>query len=784
MMISTTSMTGLACFVPNITTPDIFEYVTIGSILNDIRTGKHSKALSALPDPTQNATEYKRLKKKLPSWAVNGTFTAKVDNNSFCESSGYFGIDIDSLNQADLLNTKEILVNQPYITAVWLSPSKQGLKVLLRVADDLIHSDKAFKDVYNQVEPAMAGLGITIDKACKDVRRLCFVGSDPEIHINTSAVPFPYTPITFQFTAKSIEAMAIERCVGIMQTASPGNRHNTRLRAGRLAGGYVAGNLANEERLLNELLRASDSIADDGLTSEEECKAITDAMFDGKKSPIANINDGSYLVDPEPKPTHTATSATNEPQPLFNEALDAEHKYCSVDLMRHIDDKHVIKRLSMQIARETYLPVNSVFLTGLAVFSAMTSRKYAVQYPNKNTLPLGLYVIAEQPSGTSKTRCLNTFEKPFKEIRKRLCNKALKEFKDFLKGLGEEKPTPEQKSKLKELETEWQRLKAGLFVTNGTAESLEPVTTKNNGFFSAVSSEQGLFNSLLGKSYKAEGNSNNNDMLLNGFDGGEVHTVRVSREAYSGDVVGAVCCFAQAGSIESVLKESNGTGLAERFLMLSEPHSLGQRDHTRVVESDPMLMIAYQTFCLNMESILATPLLPEDLNNLFISDLGFELIAQYRNKIEPYLADGGRYAHISLRGAASKINMQIMKIAANLHIADSAYEPNIPDKHVISAIAIAGELIEANLKLCQDKGIMGIKAEFTSILSLFEKDQRPRTERTIIQAKSQTKPFKDFTGNKSKLILDTLTEMVSQRLLNKTVKITGKGKIISYAPAQ
>jgi hypothetical protein len=783
-MITTAGMTGLACFVPNITTPDIFESVTIGSILNDIRTGKHSVALSALPDPTQNATEYKRLKKKLPSWALNGTFTKKVDNNSFCESSGYFGLDIDRLNHTDLLNTKEILVNQPYVTAVWLSPSKQGLKVLLRVADDLIHSDKAFKDVYNKVEFAMAGLGITIDKACKDVRRLCFVGSDPEIYINISAVPFFYAPITLNFTAKSTEAIAIERCVGILLGSSAGNRHDARLKAGRLAGGYVAGGLANQQRLLNELRRASDSIADNGVTSAQEYKAITDGISDGQRLPIYDIDDDGYLYDGEQAVTATSstTATTTAPAPLFNEALDAENNYCSVDLMQYIDNSHVIKRLSMQLARETYLPVNTVFLTGLAVFSAMASRKYAVQYPNGNTLPLGLYVIAEQPSGTSKTRCLNTFERPFKEIRKRLCNKALKEFKDYLNGLEDGKATtPDQKSKLKELETEWVRLKAGLFVTNGTAEALEPVTTKNHGFFSAVSSEQGLFNSLLGKSYKAEGSSNNNDMLLNGFDGADVNNVRVNRDAYCGDVVGAVCCFAQAGSIESVLKESNGTGLAERFLMLSEPHSLGKRDHTRVIESDPLLMISYQNVCSNMESILATPLLPEDLSNLFISPTGFQLINQYRNKIEPYLADGGRYSHISLRGAASKIDMQIMKIAANLHIADSSFEPNIPDKHVISAIAIAGELIEANLKLCQDKGIMGVKAEFTSILALFENDQRPRNERSITQGKLKTKPFKEFTGNKSQLIIDTLAEMVGQKLLKRSVDPTGKA---SYSPAQ
>lgn len=781
-MITTAGMTGLACFVPNITTPDIFEPVAIGSILTDILTGKYADTIDALPNPTLYPAEYKAAKKKLQSWALNGTFNGKIENNSFSKSSGYFCIDIDNLKQAELLATKEILVNQPYVTAVWLSPSKQGLKTLIRVDDGLIDCDKVFKDVYFQIESSMAELGIVIDKACKDVRRLCFVSADPEIHINTNAVSFEYTPTTnttLHFTAKSTEAIAIERCVGILLASSDGNRHAARLKAGRLAGGYIAGGLVSEQRVLNDLRRTSDSIADNGVTSSQEYKAITDGIIDGQRSPISDIDDDGYLYDGDQ--AVTATSSTAATAPLFNEALDTENNYCNVNLMQHVDDAHVMKRLSIQLARETYLPVNTVFLTGLAVFAAMASRKYAVQYPNKGTLPLGLYVIAEQPSGTSKTRCLSTFEKPFKEIRKRLCNKAFKEFKDYLNGLGDEKQTPEQKSKLKELETEWVRLKAGLFVTNGTAESLEPVTTKNHGFFSAVSSEQGLFNSLLGKSYKAEGSSNNNDMLLNGFDGGDVNNVRINREAYSGDVVGAVCCFAQAGSIESVLKESNGTGLAERFLMLSEPHSLGKRDHTRVVETDPLLMISYQNVCSNMESILATPLLPEDLSNLFISPTGFRLINEYRNKIEPYLADGGRYSHISLRGAASKIDMQIMKIAANLHIADSSFEPSIPDKHVISGIAIAAELIEANLKLCQDKGIMGVKAEFTSILALFENDQRPRNERSITQGKLKTKPFKEFTGNKSQLIIDTLAEMVGQKLLKRSVDPSGKA---SYSPAQ
>ena len=73
---------------------------------------------------------------------------------------------------------------------------------------------------------------------------------------------------------------------------------------------------------------------------------------------------------------------------------------------------------------------------------------------------------------------------------------------------------------------------------------------------------------------------------------------------------------------------------------------------------------------------------------------------------------------------------------------------------------------------------MGVKAEFTAILSLFEKDQRPRTERIIIQSKSQKTPFKDFSGNKSNLIRETLQEMVKQGLLITTLS----GGKVSYAP--
>ena len=487
----------------------------------------------------------------------------------------------------------------------------------------------------------------------------------------------------------------------------------------------------------------------------------------------------ALIQQPEPDQPYVDNEPMKEQASTFNATLDTEHKYCNVDLLRRVDDSHLLKRLSKQAAAETHLPVNTVFIIGMTVYSSMAARKYSVLYPNGRQLPIGLYSVVEQPSGTGKSWCMGTFQNPFYDIHKAVVDDVLKQIKQFDKRLSDgEELNEAEKTEHEELQAQSKRLNTGLFVSNATPEGLEKTLTHTNGFFSAISSEQGLFNSLLGCSYKSSENSNNNDVVLNGFDGGHVNSVRVTRVGYNGNVIGAVACFAQQGSIETVLKASNGTGLSERFLMLAEPHSLGKRDHTKSALHDDKLTDEYAKSCQFIEHIIKSPREFEGLSNLIISKKGHFKINQYRNRIEPHLVDGGKFSHISLRGAASKINMQIMKIAANLHLIDSGeYVPEIADKHVDAAIDIANELLEANLKLCKDKGIMGMKAEFTAILSLFENDQRPRTRRNIIQSKCQKIPFKDFSGNKSALIKTTLDEMVEQKLLTKIMD-AGKAQYI------
>jgi len=457
----------------------------------------------------------------------------------------------------------------------------------------------------------------------------------------------------------------------------------------------------------------------------------------------------------------------------FNHTLDTEQKYYSLDLLQHIDEGHLLSRMSLAIASDADLPVNSVFLIGLAIFSAMSCRSYVVEYYDHKPLPIGLYVTVEQPSGVGKTRCLSAFVAPFLKTYKKLFSEKKKVIVDSQEHL---------------IEKEIDALEAGLrefskryFISNTTPEGLETSLDSTGGFFGCISSEQALLATLIGDIYKNASveKPKNNEVVLSGFDGGFYNGARSSRISYSGDCVGAIACFSQHGSVLSILNASNGTGLSERFLMAAEPHKLGTRIIKLVGDEHLHLEVEYSNQCEHLCSVLNEPVEFDSLMRLRLTDIGYQLIVNYQNKIENLLTDGGRYSSIGLRGSAAKINMQIMKIAANLHLLErqNRFDSNchiISNKLVLVAIGIAGELMESNYQLSSTLGIIGDKAEFQSIINLFERDNRPKLERNIINAKIQSIPFKNFSGNKSTAVRNCLELMVEQRILKLIVSTEGK----------
>lgn len=504
----------------------------------------------------------------------------------------------------------------------------------------------------------------------------------------------------------------------------------------------------------------------------------TTSLFDGIERDVIELDGGGFQIHP-PLPVYDEAltdasdkSVNNSNQlqrPSHNPILDDEGDYFELDLLKHLDDSHIMKRLAIATAEAIQLPVSTVFLTGLGVFSSIACRRYVVNYEHGGDVPIGLYLIAEQPSGTGKSWCLKTFQKPFfKEHKLRVDTHKKAVLK--LKETPKEEQTDDDKQALKDLLA---NPPMPLFSTNPSPEALEQSLNFTRGFFSAISSEQGMINTLLGLSYGDSKRMNNNDLLLNGYDGGHINSQRIGRDGYCGHVIGALVSFAQNGSIEKMLEASNGTGLAERCLFAAEPHFLGKRDKFRSTAINSEILADYHKIATQLAGIMYHHL-DEDLAALTISQSGHRLITEYLVDIEPHLKDGGKFSHSFMRGAASKLNIQIMKLAANLHLSNGHFfDAEIPDKLVNTAIAIVNDIFEASVQICHKKGVTGEKVELEAVINYLSK-KGTKTEREIINSLRDTVPFKNYSGNKSAAIKKTIRNALFQGLIT---ELNGKFSI-------
>ena len=102
---------------------------------------------------------------------------------------------LDFDNLPDIEEAKRILATLPYVYYAGLSVSGRGLFAIIPIAaqDHTLH-----KTYFHALEKEMQTLGLTIDKACKDVTRLRVVSYDTDPYINpdctTYTLPQPSEP--------------------------------------------------------------------------------------------------------------------------------------------------------------------------------------------------------------------------------------------------------------------------------------------------------------------------------------------------------------------------------------------------------------------------------------------------------------------------------------------------------------------------------------------------------------------------------------------------------------
>ena len=430
---------------------------------------------------------------------------------------------------------------------------------------------------------------------------------------------------------------------------------------------------------------------------------------------------------------------------------------------------------AIQIADFMQFPRDTAVLTALGVISAPVSMKYSICYENGGITPLGVYVATEQPASSGKSTILKMLTRPIQKAISAINKKADEENKQ--KNEDEHK-TPNYRA----------------FVTDATPEGLDTLLPNHFGHFCLASSEQSLIDTVLGLAYNDKTRKANNGLILNGYSGDYHSVARVSRKhSFTGEVFGAVTVISQNGTIDTILENSNGTGIAERFFMLAEPTMLGYRDHARKPEKpDLFLETAYESAVEKLINEYAAqrdrdaPIL-ENLTRLHIPAACWDRMREIKNQIEPMMADGEKYSHSVLRGVAGKFDLRVMKIAGVLHVFESmangkTVRTTIKPEFVDMAIRLVLHSIEDVHRTMLVKGLIGRSAAHDAVLRVMSKGHNPQrgmTNQELYQHLKNVNPFKEYPKPAEK-IKEALQQLTDNHSLFTTEQTRGMKKITAY----
>ncbi len=158
-------------------------------ITKQIQEGKYKEQVEEIRKLIAEGQEKEadRLKKQLPGFTPSGTFENGRKADLLTQYSGYLILDLDKLNPKDLANAKNKAAEIPHTFAAFISPSGNGLKIIVAVSSNAEHHNLAFQQVFDYYEQV---LELEVDPSGKDVCRLCFMSYDPECYRNINAEPF------------------------------------------------------------------------------------------------------------------------------------------------------------------------------------------------------------------------------------------------------------------------------------------------------------------------------------------------------------------------------------------------------------------------------------------------------------------------------------------------------------------------------------------------------------------------------------------------------------------
>ena len=155
-------------------------YRDIESILIRIKDGS-SKSLIKQIRSEKDKSVRQELKKNLPAICFSGTFNKRSDN-SIKEHSGFICLDFDGYKtKKDMMSEKERLSKDRHVFSVFISPSGNGLKAIIKIPKDPDNHKNYFLSLEKHFNSKY------FDKTSKNISRVCYESYDPLIYININS---------------------------------------------------------------------------------------------------------------------------------------------------------------------------------------------------------------------------------------------------------------------------------------------------------------------------------------------------------------------------------------------------------------------------------------------------------------------------------------------------------------------------------------------------------------------------------------------------------------------
>ena len=173
-------MTSLITIFKNIKEVDAPFYRDVSVALDRIKSGANKDTIKMIRS-CKDKGERNEYKKLLPAICFSGQFNKRSDS-SLILHSGIICLDFDDYEKKkDMLQDKEMLCKDKYVYSVFISPSGNGLKVLVKIPQDPDNHVNYFNALSKHFDSTH------FDKTCKNLSRVCYESYDPLIYINENS---------------------------------------------------------------------------------------------------------------------------------------------------------------------------------------------------------------------------------------------------------------------------------------------------------------------------------------------------------------------------------------------------------------------------------------------------------------------------------------------------------------------------------------------------------------------------------------------------------------------